>query len=197
MEANQAVPTWLDEIRQANRRFEGRDTPEALPVARAPCPYAVVTCMDPRVNLEALGVPGFTAAGAARSQVRVIRTIGAMSEARSLVIGIFLADFKEVALVVHSDCGCCLAHSKIDKIIEAMDARLEPRQFAAMRSRVGEPFRAKLLAWLKAFEDPREAVQREIADLKAEPFMPADLVLHGLVYELATGKLEVVVDGYG
>ena len=163
-------------------------------MARAPCPYGVITCMDPRVNLEALGIPGFTAAGAARSQVRVIRTIGAMSEARSLVIGTFLAGFKEVALVMHSDCGCCLAHSRIDKIIEAMGERLEPAQLAAMRSRVGEPFRENLIAWLKAFEDPRDAVEREIAHLRAEPFIPADLVLPGLLYELATGKVEVVVD---
>ena len=196
MEANLAAPTWLDEIRGANRSFRRRIMPAALPVARAPCPYGVITCMDPRVNLEALGIPGFTAAGAGRSQVRVIRTIGAMAEARSLVIGTFLAGFKEVALVMHSDCGCCLAHAKIDTIVEAMGARLGPGKFAAMKARLGEPFRTKLRAWLKAFEDPREAVRREIAALRAEPFIPADLVLHGLVYELATGKLEVVVDGY-
>ena len=176
--------------------FQSRIAPEALPVARAPCPYAVITCIDPRVNLEALGVPGFTAAGAARSQVRVIRTIGAMGEARSLVIGTFLAGFKEVALVMHSDCGCCLAHAKIDRIIEAMGERLKSAQLDAMRARIGDPFRENLLAWLKTFEDPHEAVEREIAHLKAEPFVPADLVLHGLLYELATGKVEVVVDGY-
>lgn len=190
------MTTWLDEIRESNREFQARITPEALPVARAPCPYGVITCMDPRVNLEALGIPGFTAAGAAGSQVRVIRSIGAMSEPRSLVIGTFLAGFKEVALVMHGDCGCCLAHGNIDRIIEAMGERLEPEQLAAMKSRVGEPFRDKLRSWLKTFEDPREAVEREIAHLKTEPFVPADLVLHGLLYELTTGKVEVVVDGY-
>ncbi|MDH3474338.1 MAG: hypothetical protein OEM59_11650 [Rhodospirillales bacterium] len=43
---------------------------------------------------------------------------------------------------------------------------------------------------------PREAVEREIAVLRAQPFVPKDLVLHGLVYELSSGAVEVVVDGY-
>ncbi|MDH3474221.1 MAG: hypothetical protein OEM59_11065, partial [Rhodospirillales bacterium] len=79
------APSWLEEILESNRRFQQGIRRETHPVARAPCPHAVITCMDPRVNLEALGVASFAAAGAARSQVRVIRTIGAMSESRSLV----------------------------------------------------------------------------------------------------------------
>lgn len=187
---------WLDEILDDNRRFRARIDPDQIPAERAPCPTAVITCMDPRVNLEALGIPPFTAAGAAQSPIRVIRTIGAMAEQRSLVIGIHLAGFKEVALVLHSDCGCCLAHGKIDTIIENMETSLQPCQQEAMKARVGEPFRARLIDWLKAFQDPRAAVEREIAALRAEPFMPRDVVLHGLVYELASGRVEVVVNGY-
>ena len=187
---------WLDEILDGNRRFRERVDLDRLPVQRAPCPTAVITCMDPRVNLAALGISPFTDAGAAQSSIRVIRTIGAMAEQRSLVIGIHLAGFKEVALVMHSDCGCCLAHAKIDTIIETMERSLSPRQREAMRVRVGEPFRARLIDWLKAFEDPRDAVEREIAALRAEAFMPEDVVLHGLLYELASGRVEVVVNGY-
>jgi carbonic anhydrase len=190
------APRWLEEILESNRRFQQGIRRDTLPVARAPCPYAVITCMDPRVNLEALGVPSFTAAGETRSQVRVIRTIGAMSEGRSLVIGVFLAGFTEVALVMHSDCGCCLAHSKIDTIVENMRQRLAPEQLATMRSGVGEPFRERLIEWLKAFQNPREAVEQEIAFIRTQPFVPKDLILHGLVYELSSGAVEVVVDGY-
>ncbi|WP_018233900.1 carbonic anhydrase [Thioalkalivibrio thiocyanodenitrificans] len=51
-------------------------------------------------------------------------------------------------------------------------------------------------AWLKAFEDPRDAVRQEVADIRALPFMPRDVVVHGLVYELSSGRVEVVVNGY-
>src|SRR5215475_13384121 len=120
---------WLDTIILANAKFRGRVQPDKLPVQRTPGSVAVITCMDPRVNLEAMGIPGFTEAGEGQSSVRVIRTAGAMAEPRSLVIGIFLAGIQEIALVIHTDCGCCLAFSRIDSIIENMQKHLTPSQW--------------------------------------------------------------------
>ena len=187
---------WLDTIILANAKFRGRVQPEKLPVQRTPGSVAVITCMDPRVNLEAMGIPGFTEAGEGQSSVRVIRTAGAMAEPRSLVIGIFLAGIQEIALVIHTDCGCCLAFSRIDSIIENMQKHLTPSQWQEFKHTVGEPFRENLRVWLKAFEDPREAVTREIAMLKALPFMPQNVIIHGLLYELASGNIDVVLNGY-
>jgi carbonic anhydrase len=41
---------------------------------------------------------------------------------------------------------------------------------------------------LKVFQDPREAVKAEISSLRQEPFIPDDLIVHGLLYDLATGR---------
>lgn len=82
---------WLDTILLENARFRERVDPEKLPVQRAPGLVAVITCMDPRVNLEAIGIQRFTEAGENTPSVQVIRTIGVMVEPRSLVVGIFLA----------------------------------------------------------------------------------------------------------
>jgi len=187
---------WLDTMLMENARFRGRVHPEKLPTQRTPGSVAVITCMDPRVNLEASGIPGFTEEGEGKSSVRVIRTIGAMAEHRSLVIGIFLAGIREIALVMHTDCGCCLAFSKIDSIIENMQENLTATQLQEFQRTIGEPFRENLRTWLKAFEDPREAVKREIALLKSLSFMPQNLIIHGLLYELVSGKIEVVLNGY-
>lgn len=189
-------PTWLDDIRDANTAFAARVTLDDLPVARTPSPYAVITCMDPRVNLECIGIQPFGNRGEGRSSVRVIRTIGAMSENRSLVIGLFLADIREIAIIMHSDCGCCLAASKIGTIVENMSAALPAEMFSEFRSEVGRPFESRLAGWLKVFNDPREAVRDEVEVVRALPFIPKDLPVHGMVYELATAKIDIVVNGY-
>ena len=193
---NQNGSAWLDQMVEANTRFRARVDMERIPVERAPCPYAVVTCMDPRVNLDCIGIPPFTDAGEGRSQVRIIRTIGGMSENRSLVIGIFLAGIKELAIVMHTDCGCCLAHSRIGTIVDNMGKDLNERQLARLRGEIGEPFEGRLAAWLKAFPDPREAVRNEVNFVRGLPFVPEKMPVHGIVYELSSAMIEVVVDGY-
>ncbi len=108
---------WLDEITTANKRFRERIEPEKLPTARA-LGHAVITCMDPRVNLEAIGIPGFDSTGEGTSTVRIIRTLGGVADDRSLLVGIFLARIQEVTLVMHTDCGECLAYTNIDVIAD-------------------------------------------------------------------------------
>jgi len=190
-----STQSWLETIKQKNQAFTSKVNPDDLPTARAPGP-AVITCMDPRVNLAALGIPGFADDGSNDSAVRIIRTIGAMVEERSLIVGIFLANISEIVVLMHTDCGCCLAHKNIDTIISRMEERLPAERFTSFKEELGEPFRENLLAHLKAFEDPLEAVKKEVASIKALSYAPDNLVVHGLVYTLETGKAEVVVDGY-
>ncbi len=103
---------WLDNILKENEDFRKRIDVQRLPTKREPCPYTVITCMDPRVNLESVGVLSFSKNGEIGSQVRIIRTLGGIAENRSLVVGIF--GFKEIAVLMHTDCGCSLVYSKID-----------------------------------------------------------------------------------
>jgi carbonic anhydrase len=187
---------WIESILLENERFRKRISPDKLPVQRTPGSLAVITCMDPRVNLEAIGIPGFTQQGEGTSSVRIIRSIGAMAEHRSLVIGIFLAGIREVVVLMHTDCGCCLAFSKIDTIIENMKKTLNRSQFQAFKTTIGEPFRDQLIDWLKVFEEPRDAIRKEIASIKSLPFVPDSVIFHGLLYDLTSGDIEVVVNGY-
>jgi len=187
---------WLDSALAANTDFLNRVESDNLPTQRTPGTVAVLTCMDPRVNLEAIGIPQFDTDGRGDSSVRIIRTIGAMAEERSLIIGIFLAGIREIVVLMHSDCGCCLAYNKIDTIMKNMEENLGESDLNQFKARIGEPFRENLRIWLKAFEDPYEATRREVSAIKAMPFAPKDLIVHGLVYELETGKVNVAVNGY-
>jgi len=189
--------SWLDTILQENREFTETIRLDDLPTERQPCPYAVVTCMDPRVNLAAVGVLPFETMGGIQSQVRVIRTLGGMADERSLAVGIHLAGFREIAVIMHTDCGCSVAYEKVDTLIENMQANLTPTKWEELKARVGEPLREGLIAWLHAFEDPREAVKKQVQAIHDCVVASQDLIVHGLVYDLSSGAVEIVVDGYG
>jgi carbonic anhydrase len=152
--------------------------------------------MDPRINLEAVGIGPFNRRTEYTQQVRIIRTLGGTIELRSLVVATYLAGLKELIIMKHNDCGNSLAYKNIDILLENMIKQLEPERLKKFRASVGEPFREKLLDWLKAFEDPEQAVKREIEDLRNCSIIPKDLVIHGLVYDTYTGKISVVVNGY-
>ena len=78
---------WITEIVEANAAFRDRIEVAKLPVKRAPG-RAVITCMDPRVNLRAIGVQPFFEDGGNDSTTRIIRTLGAIADERSLLVGI-------------------------------------------------------------------------------------------------------------
>ena len=187
---------WLDQLLAGNAEFRRRADRRRLPVARSPGRFALVTCMDPRINPAALGIAAFGADGSGGSDVRIIRTIGAMAEERSLVVAIHLAGIREIALVMHTDCGCCLAKQKIGQLSANLRAKVTAESYRAIRRIIGEPFEGNLVAHLKAFDDPKAAVAQEVEAVRHSPFVPGDVILHGLVYHLDTAELEVVVDGY-
>ena len=41
-----------------------------------------------------------------------------------------------------------------------------------------------------------QAVRKEVQAIKDHPFTPGSLIVHGLVYDLPSGAIEVVVNGY-
>jgi carbonic anhydrase len=177
--------TWLSDILTANETFFKNMDLDKLITKRSPGPYAILTCMDPRINLEAIGISPFSEKAERASQVRIIRTVAR-----------YLAGLKELVIMKHTDCGNSLAYKKIDVLLENMTKQLKPEQLERFRSSIGEPFKENLLNWLKAFEDPQQAVKRQVEDLRNYPIIPEDLVIHGLVYDIFTGKISVVVNGY-
>ena len=77
-----------------------------------------------------------------------------------------------------------------------MKSNLTVSQFESVRSGEGEPFHENLIKCLGAFKDPYEAVAKEIREMRKSLFIPDRLITHGLVYDLVSGGVDIVVDGY-
>jgi carbonic anhydrase len=77
-----------------------------------------------------------------------------------------------------------------------MQSNLSPEKWERFKKFVGDPLRDRLREWLHAFEDPRKAVRKEVEAIKDHSFAPEGLVVHGLVYDLSSGAIEVVINGY-
>ena len=77
-----------------------------------------------------------------------------------------------------------------------LKANLSSKQWQEFNNLIGEPLRENLVEWLHAFEDPSEAVRKEVMAIKNYVFVPENLIVHGLVYDLSNGSIEVIVNGY-
>ncbi len=49
--------------------------------------------------------------------------------------------------------------------------------------------------WLTGFKCVEDSVSASVDMIRNHPLLPANLIVHGLVMDPETGKLEVVVDG--
>lgn len=50
--------------------------------------------------------------------------------------------------------------------------------------------------WLKGFDNVHDSVRHTVATIRSHPLMPKDIPVHGLVIHPATGKLDLIIDGY-
>ena len=179
----------------ANRAFRDGDMLPKRLVERTPGRGLILTCMDPRVPCEAIGAPAGLHDGPGSPDTRVLRTLGAVADERSLVVAFHLAGVREVAVVTHTDCGCSLAWSKADVLVERIETNLEPAACAEVLGRLGRS-PGEVRKALQAFEDPAAAARREVRKIREAAYAPKDLVVYGFVYHVETGVLEQVVDGF-
>ncbi len=175
----------LDELLQRNKEFAAEQSAAGtlMPSLRAAMPNVrgiVIGCADMRVdpayilNLK----PG---------EVVVLRNIGgrvtpALLEELGLLgqIGALTNTVPggggEFHLIVmqHTNCGMTVLASEKEKLAHYFQIG------------VGELDK-------KSVSDPRAAVKTDVATLKAIPVLPAQWLISGLVYDVATGLVEVVV----
>lgn len=185
--------TVLQQMLDANHRFM-----EHLPKEYA-CPsqqvgkypkrqIAIITCMDTRLVdfLE-------PALGIGRGEAKIIKTAGnsitgVFSETiRSLIVCIFELGVKEIFVIGHEDCG--MMHSTSQNLINRMTERGVSLDAIAM-------IRGKLEHWADGFEHPAENVIDAVHQIKANPLIPKDVAVHGLIVHPHSGEAEVLINGY-
>jgi len=180
--------TLLDTILKANRKF-------IHPGAFPPLPknpkrqFAIFTCMDTRLVdfLE-------PAMGIRRGDAKVIKNAGNTlvdplhgGVIRSLVAAIFMLGVDEIFVIGHEDCGMASVDPeqiKLDMIARGIAAE-------SIEEHVPD-----LAQWIGAFGCPNENVADVVGKIRANPLIPKDVPVHGLIFCPNDGHLDVVVNGY-
>jgi carbonic anhydrase len=179
----------LGEILDANRRYAeqfGDKGKLPMPPGRR---FAILTCMDARLDPAKF-------AGLAEGDAHVVRNAGGRASddaIRSLVISHKLLGTREWFVIHHTDCGMqtftdevmrgLLSHSLGTATFDGTGWRDTGK---GPGSREGE-----FVDWL-TIRDQAMSVRADVERLRSHPLVPRDVVLHGYIYDVKTGKLQEV-----
>jgi carbonic anhydrase len=139
----------------------------------------IVGCVDPRVDpMDVLGLePGEAAIirnVGGRVTPSLFQTMGILGVV-SRVAGAAVGTGWNLIVLHHTDCGITHCYHEAPAMIAAYMG-------------VGEDALESL-----AITDPHAAVAIDVAALKANPKLPGGFMVTGMVYDVATGRVEVVV----
>ena len=185
--------TILNQVLQANTTFTQslpKEFIESVPaVSKVPLrQLAIFTCMDTRLVdfLEpALGIK--------REEAIVIKNAGNSvtgsfeATIRSLIVGIFELHIQEIMVIGHEDCG--VSHTTAKELREKMLARGISDEAITM-------IKEEMELWLDRFHHPEENVKQVVEKIRTNPLIPADIPVHGLLFNPYTGKLQLISSGY-
>ena len=132
---------------------------------------AVLTCMDTRISLPALGLKV--------GDAHMIRNAGAIATddaVRSLVVSHYLLGTNEIMVIGHTDCGLMKAsEAELHKKIEA-EAGKQPSSSVHFH----------------AFHDVDANVRQQLARLTGHTWLQGRVKIRGFVFEVETGRLREV-----
>lgn len=175
---NENFMNVVDDLTQRNEAFVNSDFDVNLKIMPS-MKTVIIGCVDPRVDPANIF-------GLKPGEAAVIRNVGgrinpATLQNMAIVRSVAVAEGKDVGpgwnLIVlhHTDCGItpCLAHAPG---LLAKNLGVEVAELDNM-----------------AIADPYAAVALDVAALKANPQLPGGFLVTGMVYDVATGKVETVV----
>ena len=158
--------TNIEKIRAANERYAAAFGDKCRlphhPVRR----FAVVTCMDCRLDPAKF-------AGIAEGDAHVIR---------SLLISCKMLGTSEWFVIQHTHCGMQGFTNEEARARFAEDAAAQGRDAAEAHSIDFMPISGTI----------EESVVRDVQRLRTHPLVPASVAIHGYVYDVHTGRLAPV-----
>jgi carbonic anhydrase len=157
-----------DEYLKKNEAYA--ETYTGLPSGRPSRHVAIVACMDSRLDVAGL-------LGMGNGEAHVMRNAGGVvtdDMIRSLSISQRLLGTTEIILIHHTDCG--MQKTSEDEFKGEVEAETGIRPPWAV----------------EAFADVAADVRQSIARLTASPFIPRKDAIRGLVFDVATGRLQEV-----
>ena len=154
---------------EENARYAAQFNRAALPMPPGR-KLAVLACMDARLTIE-------TALGLVTGEAHIIRNAGGIATddaIRSLVISQHLLGTEEVVVIGHTGCGMrSFPEDEVRRDLTATTGTDAPMDF-------------------QAFTDLEENVREQVRRIHAHPWTK-DVPVHGLVYEVESGRLREIV----
>jgi carbonic anhydrase len=161
----------FEDLLAANETYAARYTSAGLE-GRAARGLAVVTCMDSRIEpLQMLGL--------SKGDAKILRNAGARvtdDVLRTLVLAVHLLGVDRVMVVAHTDCR--MATVTDEQVHEAI------REGAGIDTRSLE---------FRTMDDQEASLASDVQRIRSSPYLPDDLPVAGCRYDVATGRVEVVV----
>jgi carbonic anhydrase len=181
----------LPEILAHNAAFvQGKEYEEFLTSALPNKRLVIITCMDTRL-VELLP----KAMGIRNGDVKMIKIAGAVvshpfgSVMRSILVAVYQLGAEEIAVVGHHGCGFTALSP--DEVLQKARARgITPNTLTDLNDGGVD-----LRKWLTGFESPQAGVLASVEMIRNHPLLPKDIVVHGLIMDPATGKLDVLTCG--
>jgi carbonic anhydrase len=161
----------FDDVLEANADYAARFVDKGL-AGRAARGLAVVTCMDSRISpLRMLGLTD--------GDAKILRNAGARvtdDVLRTLVLAVHLLGVGRVLLLAHTDC-------RMTKVTDA-DVHATIAAESGLDTRSLE---------FHTITDQRGTLARDVQRIRSWPYLPQDLLVLGGLYDVHTGRVEVVV----
>src|SRR6202521_4448971 len=183
------MSTVLTEVLSANATYAGAFGPKAnlaLPPARR---FAILTCMDARLDPAKF-------AGLREGDAHVIRNAGGRASddaIRSLVISYKLLGTREWFVIHHTNCGMefftdALMRDLLAKSLET--AELSAQGFRDVGKGPGSA-EAQFIDW-STFPDAAKAEVDDVTRIRRHPLVPKTIPIYGYIYGMKTGKLNEI-----
>lgn len=182
----------LDEILEFNNEFVKNKEYEKYKTSKHPDKKIVIlSCMDTRLtNLlpKSMNLKNGDAKIIKNAGASVLHPFGSIM--RSIMVAIYEFEVDEVLVVGHHGCGMCNldTQSLIDKIVDKGIA------IETIDTLSNSGINVK--KWLHGFESVDESIIDSVNMIKKHPLTPENIIVHGLVIDPDTGKIDIVVDGY-
>jgi carbonic anhydrase len=161
----------FDDVLKANADYAARFVDRGL-AGRAARGLAVVTCMDSRISpLRMLGLGD--------GDAKILRNAGARvtdDVLRTLVLAVHLLGVQRVLLIAHTDCRMTKVTDADVHATIAADSGIDTRSIE-----------------FQTIADQRGTLARDVQRIRSSPYLPAGLPVLGGLYDVRTGRIEVVV----
>ena len=185
------MATVREEVLQANEQYARRFGDKArlaMPPARH---FAILTCMDARLDPAGYG-------GLREGDAHVIRNAGGRvtdDAIRSLVISHKLLGTNEWFVVHHTDCGMETFTDQVmrDLLEKSLDtAVVDANGWRDVGKGPGST-EGEFIDWL-TIDDQERSIVRDVRRLRAHPLVPRSIPVYGYLFDVKTGRLNEVAE---